>query len=159
VRITDGWEASGTAIARVVPQAQHRRCRCHALHAASRPLRPTLADWSEHRLWAGTLWQVFQTTEQRTVQHRLKTRQPQAADTPVAGVVARLAAKLPPLLPAGGSTLRRATSHAAEHFFAAVARFSRRTGPCQNRAAAEKPVALLLLGDVFRVRSAAAHDA
>jgi hypothetical protein len=93
------------------------------------------------------------------VRRRLQTLHKQAADTPVAGVLARLAAKLPQLLPAVGSTFRPATSNAAEHFFAAFERFSRLKGPFQNRASAEKQVALFLLGYVFSVRSAEAHDA
>jgi len=159
VLIPDGWDAYVTAIAQVFPQAQHLLCRFHALRAAYRRLRQTLADGSERRLWARKLRQGFHTTDKRTVRRRLKTLQKQAADTPVGGVLTRLADNLPQLLPAVGSTFRPATSNAVEHFFAAFERFYRRKGPFQNRASAEKQLALFLLGYVFSVRSAEAQDA
>ena len=159
VLITDGWDAYVTAIAQVFPQAQHLLCRFHALHAAYRRLRQTLADWSERRVWAGKLRRVFHTTDKRTVRRRLETLQRQAAATPVAGVIARLADKLPKLLPAVGSTFRPATSNAVEHFFAAFDRFYCLKGPFQSTGSAEKHLALFVLGYVFSVRSAEATDA
>ncbi len=158
VIITDGWDAYVTAIAQVFPQAQHLLCRFHALRAAFRRLKVALANGAERHLWMGKLSRVFHTTDKRTVRRRLQTLHQQAADTPVAGVLARLAAKLPQLLPAVGSTFRPATSNAVEHFFAAFERFYRLKGPFQNQASAEKHLALFLLGYVFSVRSAEATD-
>ncbi len=93
------------------------------------------------------------------MRRRLEKLLQQAKGTPVAAVIERLSGKLPPLLPAVGSTFRPTTSHAVEHFFAAFARFSRLKGPFQNETSAQKHLALFMLGYVFRVRSAEALEA
>jgi hypothetical protein len=115
-------------------------------------------DWSARRSWAGELRHLFHTPDKRTVCRRLEQFRQQATNTPVAGVLARLADKLPQLLPAVGSTFRPATSNAVEHFFAAFERFYRLKGPFQSKGSAEKHLALFLLGYIFSVCSAEAID-
>ena len=58
-----------------------------------------------------------------------------------------------------GSTFRPSTSNAAERFLGAFERFARAKGPFQSRAAAEKHLALFLLGYVFETYSAEASAA
>jgi len=159
VIITDGWEAYVRAIATVFPQAQHLLCRFHALQAAFRRLRVQVGDWKERQRWIAPLKQLFHTPSKRTVRRRMANLQAQAEDSPAEGVIARLAAKLPRLLPAVGSNFRPSTSNAAERFLGAFQRFARAKGPFQSRASAEKHLALFLLGYVFETYSAEASAA
>jgi transposase-like protein len=156
VIITDGWEAYVDAIALVFPQAQHLLCRFHALQAAFRRLRKQVRDWKERQRWVTPLKRLFHTSSKRTVQRRMDKLQAQAQGTPAEGVITRLAAKLPKLLPAIGSTFRPSTSNAAERFLGAFDRFYQAKGPFQSRASAEKHLALFLLGYVFETYSAEA---
>ena len=161
VIITDGWEAYVRAIATVFPRAQHLLCRFHALQAAFRRLRAQVGDWKERQRWIAPLKGLFQTPSKRTVRRRMAKLQRQAQGSSAEGVMARLAAKLPRLLPAVGSTFRPSTSNAAERFLGAFERFARAKGPFQSRASAEKHLALFLLGYVFETYSAeacAAHQ-
>ena len=159
VIITDGWEAYVHAITMVFPRAQHLLCRFHALRAAFRRLRAQVGDWKERQRWIAPLKQLFQTPSKRTVRRRMAKLQAQAQGSPAEGVLARLAAKLPRLLPAVGSTFRPSTSNAAERFLGAFERFARAKGPFQSRASAEKHLALFLLGYVFETYSAEASAA
>ncbi len=156
VIITDGWDAYVTAIARVFPHAQHLLCRFHALRAAFRRLRVHVPSGTARRVWADKLTALFRTPSKRTVQRRMHTLQAEAQDSPAQAVVTRLLAKLPPLLPAVGSTWRPTTSNAAERFWGAFDRFYRCKGPFQNVASAHKHVALFMLGSVFETFSAEA---
>ncbi len=156
VSITDGWDASVTAIAWVCPHAQHLFCRFHALHAALRRRKAARPEWSARRAWGTTLRYVFRTADTRTVRRRLEKLHAQVIGTPMAAVIARLLGTLPTLLPAVGSTFRPTTSNAVEHFFAAFARFSRLKGPLHSKASAEKHLGLCLLGYGLSVRSAEA---
>lgn len=161
VIITDGWEAYVGAIAAVFPRAQHLLCRFHALQAAFRRLRAQVGDWKERQRWIAPLKQLFQTPSKRTVRRRMAKLQARAQGSPAEGVLTRLAAKLPQLLPAVGSTFRPSTSNAAERFLGAFERFARAKGPFQSRASAEKHLALFMLGYVFETYSAeacAAHQ-
>jgi hypothetical protein len=90
------------------------------------------------------------------VRRRLAKLQAEAHDSPAQAVVARLLAKLPPLLPAVGSTWRPTTSNAAERFLGALDRFYRSKGPFPSLASAQKHVALFMLGYVFETFSTAA---
>ena len=159
VIITDGWEAYVSAIAAVFPGAQHLLCRFHALQAAFRRLRAQVRDWKERQRWIAPLKQLFHTPSKRTVRRRMAKLQRQAQGSSAEGVMARLAAKLPRLLPAVGSTFRPSTSNAAERFLGAFERFARAKGPFQSRASAEKHLALFLLGYVFETYSAEASAA
>ena len=156
VIITDGWEAYVKAIADVFPQTQHLLCRFHALQAAFRRLRKQVTNWKERQRWTTPLKTLFHTPSKRTVQRRMDKLQAQAHGTPAEGVITRLAAKLPKLLPAVGSTFRPSTSNAAERFLGAFDRFYQAKGPFQSRASAEKHLALFLLGYVFETFSAEA---
>ena len=158
VIITDGWEAYVTAIAEVFPRAQHLLCRFHALHAAFRRLRKKGLDGKARQRWTTPLKVLFHTPSKRTVQRRMEKLQVQAQGTPAEGVIARLVAKLPKLLPAVGSTFRPSTSNAAERFLGAFDRFYQAKGPFQSRASAEKHLALFLLGYVFETCSADAKE-
>jgi len=102
VILTDGWEASVKAIARVFPNAQHRLCRLHALRAALRRLRQPVPSGNARRRWADKLTALCRTPSQRTVQRRLDTLHSEAHGSPAHAVVTRLLAKLPQLLPAVG---------------------------------------------------------
>jgi len=153
VIITDGWDAYVKAIADVFPRAQHLLCRFHALHASFRRLRKKGMDWKERQRWITPLKTLFHTPAKRTVQRRIEKLQTQAQDTPAEGVITRLVAKLPKLLPAVGSTFRPSTSNAAERFLGAFDRFYQAKGPFQNQASAEKHLALFLLGYVFETYS------
>lgn len=159
VIITDGWEAYVGALAAVFPQAQHLLCRFHALQAAFRRLRAQVGDWKERQPWIAPLKQLFQTPSKRTVRRRMAKLQARAQGSPAEGVIARLAAKMPRLLPAVGSTFRPSTSNAAERFLGAFERFARAKGPFQSRASAEKHLALFMLGYVFETYSAEASAA
>ncbi len=156
VIITDGWEAYVKAIADVFPQTQHLLCRFHALQATFRRLRKKVKNWKERQRWVTPLKTLFHTPSKRTVRRRMDKLQTQAHGTPAEGVVARLTAKLPKLLPAVGSTFRPSTSNAAERFLGAFDRFYQAKGPFQSRASAEKHLALFLLGYVFETYSAEA---
>ena len=156
VIITDGWEAYVDAIASVFPRAQHLLCRFHALRAAFRRLRKQVTHWKERQRWVTPLKTLFHTASKRTVQRRMDKLQGQAQGTPAEGVITRLAAKLPKLLPAVGSTFRPSTSNAAERFLGAFDRFYQAKGPFQSQASAEKHLALFLLGYVFETYSAEA---
>ncbi len=156
VIITDGWEAYVKAIADVFPQTQHLLCRFHALRATFRRLRQQVTNWKERQRWVTSLKRLFHTPSKRTVRRRMDKLQTQAHGTPAEGVIMRLAAKLPKLLPAVGSTFRPSTSNAAERFLGAFDRFYQAKGPFQSRASAEKHLALFLLGYVFETYSAEA---
>ena len=153
VIITDGWEAYVDAIAHVFPRAEHLLCRFHALRAAFRRLREQVTDWKERQRWVMPLKTLFHTPSKRTVQRRMDKLHAQAQGTPAEGVIARLVAKLPKLLPAVGSTFRPSTSNAAERFLGRFDRFYQAKGPFQSRASAEKHLALFLLGYVFETYS------
>ena len=157
VIITDGWEAYVDAIAGVFPRAQHLLCRFHALRAAFRRLRKQVTDWKERQRWVKPLKTLFHTSSKRTVRRRMDTLQAQAQGTPAEGVIARLVAKLPKLLPAVGSTFRPSTSNAAERFLGRFDRFYQAKGPFQSLASAEKHLALFMLGYVFETFSADAQ--
>ena len=124
-------------------------CRFHALRAAFRKLRKAIRNWKERKGFVESLKGLFHTPSKRTVKRRLEKLQAQAAGTPAEGVIARLFAKLPKLLPAVGSTFRPSTSNAAERFLGAFDRFYRLKGPFQNQASAEKHIQLFMLGYVF----------
>ena len=156
VIITDGWEAYVKAIAYVFPRAEHLLCRFHARQAAFRRLRKQVKNWKERQRWVTPLKTLFHTPSKRTVQRRMDKLQTQAQGTPAEGVITRLAAKLPKLLPAVGSTFRPSTSNAAERFLGAFDRFYQAKGPFQSQASAEKHLALFLLGYVFETYSAEA---
>ena len=156
VIITDGWEAYVEAIAYVFPRAQHLLCRFHALRAAFRRLRKKVKNGKERQRFVTPLKTLFHTASKRTVQRRMDKLQEQAQGTPAEGVMTRLAAKLPKLLPAVGSTFRPSTSNAAERFLGAFDRFYQAKGPFQSQASAEKHLALFLLGYVFETYSAEA---
>jgi transposase-like protein len=161
VVITDGWDAYVKAMADVFPRAQHLLCRFHALHAAFRRLRKQVTDWKERQRWVTPLKTLFHTPSKRTVRRRMDKLQTQAKGTPAEGVITRLVAKLPKLLPAVGSTCRPSTSNAAERFLGAFDRFYQAKGPFQSRASAEKHLALFLLGYVFEtysVEASAVHQ-
>ena len=147
--ITDGWDAYVEAIARVFPNAQHLLCRFHALRAAFRKLREAIRNWKERKGFVESLKGLFHTPSKRTVKRRIEKLQADAAGTPAEGVIARLFAKLPKLLPAVGSTFRPSTSNAAERFLGAFDRFYRLKGPFQNQASAKKHIQLFMLGYVF----------
>ena len=153
VIITDGWDAYVKAIATVFPHAQHLLCRFHALHAAFRRLRVQVPAGRGRQAVATRLKTLFHTPSKRTVRRRLTQLQADAQDGPAQGVVARLIAKLPQLLPAVGSTWRPTTSNAVERFFGAFDRFYRLKGPFQSEASAQKHVALFMLGYVFETFS------
>jgi len=157
VIITDGWDAYEQAIAYVFPQAEHLLCRFHALRAAFRRLREQVTSWEERQRWMKPLKKLFHTPSKRTVRRRMDKLQAQAHGTPAEGVITRLAAKLPKLLPAVGSTFRPSTSNAAERFLGAFDRFYQAKGPFQSLVSAEKHLALFLLGYVFETYSAEAH--
>jgi transposase-like protein len=159
VIITDGWEAYVEAMARVFPRAQHLLCRFHVLQAAFRRLRKQVKDWQDRQRWVTPLKTLFHTSSKRTVGRRMAKLQNQAHGTPAEGVIARLVAKLPKLLPAVGSTFRPSTSNAAERFLGAFDRFYQAKGPFQSLASAEKHLALFLLGYVFETYSAEASAA
>jgi transposase-like protein len=146
VIITDGWDASVTALARGFPQAQHRLCRFHALRAALRRLRVHVPSGTARRVWADTLKALFRTPSKRTGQRRMHTLHAEAQGSPAQAVVTRLLATLPQLLPAVGSTWRPTTSNAAERFLGAFERFYRCKGPFQNVASAHKHMALFMWG-------------
>ena len=148
-----------SAIAAVFPQAQHLWCRFHALQAAFRRLRGQVRDWKARQPWIMPLKQLFHTPSKRTVRRRLENLQAQAQGSAAEGVIARLAAKLPKLLPAVGSTFRPSTSNAVERFLGAFDRFYRAKGPFQHLASAEKHLALFMLGYVFETYSAEASAA
>lgn len=158
VIITDGWDAYAGAIAAVFPNAQHLLCRFHALAAAFRRLKEAIKDWKERSVWAERLKKLFHTCSKRTVTRRIKKLQAQAQGTPAKGVIDRLFAKLPKLLPAVGSTFRPSTANAAERFLGAFDRFYRLKGPFQNPASAEKHIRLFLLGYVFHAFSCQAQQ-
>jgi hypothetical protein len=143
-------------MAQVFPHAQHLLCRLHALRAAFRRLRVHVPSGTARRVWADTRKALCRTPSKRTGQRRMPTLQAEAQDSPAPAVVTRLLAKLPQLLPAGGSTWRPTTSHAAERFLGAFARFYRCKGPFQNVASAHKHVALFMLGSVFETFAAEA---
>ena len=144
VIITDGWDASVKAIARVFPNAQHLWCRLHARRAAFRRLRQQVPSGNARRRWADTRTALFRTPSKRTVQRRLDTLHSEAHGSPAPAVVTRLLATLPQRLPAVGSTWRPTTSHAAARFLGAFERFYRATGPFQNPSSAQKPVDLCM---------------
>ena len=156
VIITDGWDAYVKAIATVFPSAQHLLCRFHALQAAFRALREQVSDWKQRQAWITPLKSLFHTASKRTVQRRMDKLQAQAQGGPAEGVIARLVAKLPKLLPAVGSTWRPSTSNAAERFLGRFDRFEQAKGPFQSRQSAEKHLALFILGYVFETLSAEA---
>ncbi len=147
--ITDGWDAYVKAIAKAFPNAEHLLCRFHALKAAFRRLKKGIRDWKERKGWGEKLKTLFHTPSKRTVKRRVERWKKEAEDTPAQGVIARLAAKLPKLLPAVGSTFRPSTSNAAERFLGAFDRFYRLKGPFQNEASARKHIQLFMLGYVF----------
>ena len=144
VIITDGWDAYGKAIARVLPNAQHLLCRLHALRAALRRLRHQVPSGNARRRGADTRKALCRTPSKRTVPRRLDTLHSAAHGSPAPAVVPRLLATLPQLLPAVGSTWRPTTSNAAERFLGACDRFSRAKGPFQNPASAQKHVDLFM---------------
>jgi len=144
VIITDGWEASVKAIARVFPHAQHLLCRLHARRAALRRLRQQVPSGNARRRWADTRTALFRTPSKRTVQRRLDTLHIEAHGNPAQAVVTRLLATRPQLLPAVGSTWRPTTSNAAERFLGAFDRFYRAKGPFQNPSSAQKHVDLCM---------------
>lgn len=154
VIITDGWDAYIKAIAAVFPPAQHLLCRFHALHAACRRLRANVPAGPLRQAVVTQRKSLFHTVAKRTVRRRLGTLHAQTQGGPAQGVVARLMAKLPTLLPAVGSTWRPTTSNAVERFFGAFERFYQLKGPFQDEASAQKPVALCMLGSVFETASA-----
>ena len=131
-------------------------CRFHALRAAFRRLREQIPNWKERQRWVTPLKTLFHTASKRTVRRRMDKRQAQAQGTPTEGVITRLVAKMPKLLPAVGSTFRPSTSNAAERFLGAFDRFYQAKGPFQSQASAEKHLALFLLGYVFETYSAEA---
>lgn len=157
--ITDGWDAYEKAIAAVFPTTEHLLCRFHALKAAFRRLKAAGLDFNKRRRWGKKITDLFHTRDKRTVKRRLGRLAQSASGTPVEGVIRRLGAKLPKLLPAVGSTFRPSTANCAEQFFAAFDRFSRSKGPFQSKASAEKHIRLFLLGYVFQVRSKEALEA
>jgi len=144
VILTDGWEPSVKAIARVFPNARQRLCRLHALRAALRRRRQQVPSGNARRRWADKLTALCRTPSQRTVQRRLDTLHSEAHGSPAHAVVTRLLATLPQRLPAVGSTWRPTTSNAAERFLGAFERFYRATGPFQNPSSAQKPVDLCM---------------
>jgi transposase-like protein len=131
-------------MARVFPNAQHLLCRFHARRAALRRLRQQVPSGNARRRWADKRQALFRTPSKRTVQRRLDTLHIEAHGSPAQAVVPRLLAKLPPRLPAVGSTWRPTTSNAAERFLGAFDRFYRAQGPFQNPASAQKHVDLFL---------------
>ena len=159
VIITDGWDAYVRAIATVFPQAEHLLCRFHALQAAFRRLRAAVYSWKDRQVWVARLSRLFRTASKRTVRRRLAKLQAAALGTPVAGVLARLTAKMPKLLPAIGSTFRPSTTNAAERFLGAFDRFYRCKRPFPDEASARKHLALFMLGYVFTTFSAEAKAA
>ena len=64
--IPDGWDASGTALARGLPHAQHLLCRVHALRAALRRLRVHGPHGTARRVWADKLKARFRPPSKRT---------------------------------------------------------------------------------------------
>ncbi len=159
VIITDGWDAYIKAIAAVFPHARHLLCHFHALRAAFRRLRAKVPAGPVRQAVAAQLKVLFHTAGKRTVQRRLATLLAQTQGDPAQGVVARLMAKLPKLLPAVGSTWRPTTSNAVERVGGAFDRFSQLKGPFQQEASAHKHVALFMLGYVFETASADAAAA
>lgn len=154
--ITDGWDAYVKAIATVFPGAEHLLCRFHALQAAYRRLKKATQDWNLRKVWGEKITHLFRTPSKRTVKRRLFRLEQEAEETPAQGVIARLAAKVPKLLPAIGSTFRPSTANAAERFLGAFERFYRLKGPFQNQASAEKHIRLFMLGYVFHTLSSQA---
>jgi len=144
VILTDGWEASVKAIARVFPNARHRLCRLQALRAALRRRRQQVPSGNARRRWADKLTALCRTPSQRTVPRRLDTLHSEAHGSPAHAAVTRLLATLPQRLPAVGSTWRPTTSNAAARFLGAFERFYRATGPFQNPSSAQKPVDLCM---------------
>lgn len=154
--ITDGWDAYVKAIATVFPKAEHLLCRFHALQAAFRRLKQATTDWNLRKAWGEKITRLFHTPAKRTVQRRLKNLEQEADKTPAQGVIARLRAKSPRLLPAIGSTFRPSTANAAERFLGAFERFYRLKGPFQNQDSAKKHIRLFMLGYVFHTLSSQA---
>lgn len=144
------------ASARVCPNAQHLFGRFHARRAACRRLRQQVPSGTARRLWADKLPGLFRTPSKRTVRRRVDKLQAEAHSSPAHAVVARLLATWPQLWPAVGSTWRPTTANAAERFLGAFDRFLGAQGPFHNRAAAQKHVALFMLGYVFETFSAEA---
>jgi transposase-like protein len=151
--ITDGWDAYVKAIALVFPKAEHLLCRFHALQAAYRRLKLATRDWTVRKMWGDKIKTLFHTPSKRTVKRRMERLEKEAEDTPAGGVIARLSAKLPKLLPAIGSTKRPSTSNAAERFLGAFERFYHLKGPFQNQDSAQKHIQLFMLGYVFHTLS------
>lgn len=120
---TEGWDASGTALARGFPHAQPLWGRFHALRAAFRRLRGHVPHGPARRVWADKLTALCRTPSTRTGQRRMHTLQAEAQDRPAQAVVPRRLAQLPQRLPAVGSTWRPTTSNAAERFGGAFERF------------------------------------
>jgi len=154
--ITDGWDAYVKAILTVFPNAQHLLCRFHALAAAFRRLKKSIKDWTLRKAWGEKLKTLFHTPSKRTVKRRLKRLKKEAEGTPALGVITRLIAKLPKLLPAIGSTKRPSTTNAAERFLGAFDRFYRQKGPFQHQASAKKHIQLFMIGYVFHALSSQA---
>lgn len=151
--ITDGWDAYVKAIATVFPKAEHLLCRFHAIQAAYRRLKKATKDWRFRKMWGEKIKRLFHTPSKRTVKRRMERLEKEAGDTPAGGVIARLYAKLPKLLPAIGSTFRPSTANAAERFLGAFERFYRQKGPFQNQDSAQKHIQLFMLGYVFHTLS------
>ncbi len=154
--ITDGWDAYVKPIAIVFPNAQHLLCRFHALQAAFRRLKKSIQDWKRRNVWGEKLKLLFHTPSKRTVKRRLERLEKEAEGTPALGVITRLIAKLPKLLPAIGSTFLPSTANAAERFLGAFDRFYRQKGPFQHEASATKHIQLFMIGYVFHALSSQA---
>jgi len=154
--ITDGWDAYVKAIAIVFPKAEHLLCRFHAIQAAYRRLKKATKDWNLRKRWGEKITHLFRTRQKRTVKRRLEKLNKEAEETPAQGVIARLYAKLPKLLPAIGSTFRPSTANAAERFLGAFERFYHLKGPFQNKDLAQKHIQLFMLGYVFHTLSSQA---
>ena len=154
--ITDGWDAYVKAILTVFPNAQHLLCRFHALKAAFTRLKKSIKNWKLRKVWSEKLKTLFHTPSKRTVIRRLKRLKKEAEGTPALGVITRLIAKLPQLLPAVGSTFRPSTTNAAERFLGAFDRFYRQKGPFQHQASANKHIQLFMFGYVFHALSSQA---
>lgn len=151
--ITDGWDAYIKAIGIVFPKAEHLLCRFHAIQAAFGRLKKATRDWTLRKVWAEKITRLFHTPSKRTVKRRLEKLEREAENTPVQSTITRLAAKLPKLLPAIGSTFKPSTANSAERFFGAFERFYRLKGPFQSEASAQKHIQLFMLGYVFHVFS------
>jgi transposase-like protein len=148
VVITDGWDAYRQALAAVFPQAEHLVCRFHLLRSLARRLRQ--AQVHDRRVWQ-LVGRLFRTRDKRTVRRRVTTLRSRLTELGAGAVGDRLAATLPQVIGAVGSTWRPSTANAAEGLLRGGDRFYRLKGPFCDAASALTHVHLFRLGYLFQI--------